>query len=336
MATRFRRDREADRLPSAAALSSFGSALAELAAADGPAPGVTTEPEPVLAGYGAGAYRFELDGAGPGWRGPLIVRTGSDATLAREATWIAAMQAAGFPVPELATPEPVEGMLVFRQPAGTALAERMLTELSDLPDLMKSFAALHTRLHRLPLSAAPDLAEADPLDELDRRLAEAGVGDALRTERTWLGEHRPTPGAPVPCHGDFNPVNVHGVGDASGDVVVNWTRARRLEAEFDAAVTLVGFWSVPLYLDNPVYRQGMKVARDPLIYGYLDGYWKATGEALDETRLRYWQGYHLVWLGAEVARRAAGRPPGPWEPPVHDPAGALSDVRERFVLITQP
>ena len=194
MATRFRRDRGGDRSPSAESLSSFGADLAALAAGQGGTPpAVAQEPEPVLAGFGPGAYRFELATDDPAWRGPLVVRTGADAVLAREAAWITAMAAAGYHVPELATPEPVDGMLVFRSPAGTPLAERMVTDLAGLPKLMAGFAELHARLHRLPVTAAPDLDEADPFDELDRRLAEVGAAEVLSTERAWLADNRPAP-----------------------------------------------------------------------------------------------------------------------------------------------
>jgi Phosphotransferase enzyme family len=304
-----------------------GEAVCDLAAADlGDRPACADDTEPIWAGWGPDAYRVRLGTDDPRWSGALVARTSPPGALARERAWVAAARDAGFPAPEPVTDGDARTVLVFRLPAGTNLAERMISDMPALPRLLGDFAGLHARLHELPppdAGATPDAPGEPALD--------SDATPAVVRQREWLDAHHPEPGDAVVCNGEFNPAHILRDGDEGPGVPVNWTAATRAEPEFDVAATLVGFWSVALY-GNAVQRRALKLVRDPLATTYLARYREAAARPLDDGRLRYWRAHHLHRLAAAIDHRLRRGATGPWDSSAHVaiPTRALRDVDREF------
>lgn len=328
-----------------------GAVAAAGAASLGHAVGLVDGPAPIFAGHGPGAYRVVLDPPHGAWSGPLVARPAPPADLRREAGWIAAVRSLGYPAPDLVA-DGSGGVLVIREPPGTNLAERMISDMAALPRLLADFGRLHAALHALP---APDLGadagalvDLDRLDSLDRLddMVDRGVrspGGAhgrVAALVAWLGEHRPAAERPVVCHGELNPVHVvvDGDGDDATMVPVNWTAAGLAEPAYDVAATLTGFWSTPLYVDSAVQRRLLKLIRDSLASAYLAAYREVAARPLDDARLDYWQAYHLCRSAAAIARCADRGPAGPWDTAAHvaQPAAALGEIERRVHELTAP
>lgn len=274
--------------------------------------------EPIYAGWGPDAYQVQ------GEEGTLVARTSSPATLERERAWVEAVRAEGYPAPELVAGIEA-GMLVFRRPPGTNLAERMIGDMPALPRLLADFGRLHAALHALPVPAGP------PVAEPEAPMPEEEPAPTIARQRAWLHrEGRPT-GRRVVCHGDLTPVHVLRDGDAAPGVPVNWTATTVAEPEHDVAATLVGFWSSALY-GNAVQRRLLRLARDPLASAYLSAYREVAPWPLEDGRLRYWQAFHLHRLAAAIDRRLRHGPAGPWDPAAHvaTPTRSLQEIDRRF------
>jgi aminoglycoside phosphotransferase (APT) family kinase protein len=231
---------------------------------------------------------------------------GDTAAVAHEAAWMSAVSRAGFPAPTPLTGPPV---LVFRQPDGVTVAEKMVTDMTGIPALMKRFAGLHVRLHGLPTAGMPD-APADAADELAESTGDPQVAPTVADEVGWLRQSRPPTKDPVPCHSQLSPVNVWLDGDDDASAV-GWGKARLADPEYDVAFTITGFWAAAIYLDNAIWRRGMKMARDPLVNAYVEAYREASPRPLDEFALRYWQVHHLTALAADCTRRELDLITGP-------------------------
>lgn len=302
-------------------------------AALGERPELTHGPEPVL-GYGPDAYRVQLATDDPHWSGTLVARASAPEVLRREAAWVTAVRAGGFPAPELVTDDAPDGALVFRQPAGDNLASAMVANITAVPQFLAAFGQLHARLHGLPTGevAAADDGRPAPLDELAGRVDLPEVRDAVERELAWLEDHRPPEDGVVMCHSELSPVSVYVEdSDTSTAVAVNWTRARLAEPALDVAATVTAFWSVPIFVDNALHRRALRMARDGLVTAYLNAYREAAPRPLDDDRLRYWQAFHLGWLATDIARRLQDAT-GPWDQGtvVVQPESTLDEVRERF------
>jgi aminoglycoside phosphotransferase (APT) family kinase protein len=275
--------------------------------------------EPIYAGWGPDAYQMGQDG-------DLVLRASPPATLDRERAWVEAVRAEGFPAPEpVAGADGGCGMLVFRRPPGTSLAERMIADMAALPRLLADFGRLHAALHALPVPAGP------PGPEPAAPEADAGAAPVVARQRAWLDRERPPAGHRVVCHGDLTPVHVVRNGDDSPGVPVNWTAATVAEPEYDVAATTVGFWSSALY-GNPVQRGALRMVREPLASAYIAAYREVAPWPLDDGRLRYWQAFHLHRLASAIDRRMRSGPAGPWDAAAHvaAPARSLRDVDRRF------
>ncbi|HEY7070797.1 MAG TPA: phosphotransferase, partial [Acidimicrobiales bacterium] len=132
--------------------------------------------EPIYAGWGPDAWQM-------GQNGDLVMRASAPATLDRERAWVEAVRAEGYPAPEpLAGADGGCGMLVFRRPPGTNLAERMIADMPALPRLLADFGRLHAALHALPVppgAARPDPAAPAPEPGPD-------AAPAVARQRDWL------------------------------------------------------------------------------------------------------------------------------------------------------
>jgi hypothetical protein len=302
-------------------------------------PELSSEPEPVL-GWGAHAYRLRLATDDPLWQGELVVSSAGTAAADVERAWLGVVRSAGFPAPHVVAHDPISGTLLFRQPGGTPLAERMVAEMMALPQLLAGFGRLHARLHALAVPAEP-VASSPALTDVEAVVARAddeAVREAVGTELGWLAQHRPAVTPPVVCHGQFSPVHIYsdGDGDDAVSVPVNWSGAGAGDPELDVAATLTGFWSGALYIDGVVQRRLYRMARDPLASGYLTAYEAAAPRPLDEAGLRYWQAYHLCRLAADIARCARYGPDDAWDPAaaVVQPRAALDEIRGRVAELT--
>jgi len=330
-------------------------------------------PEPIYAGYGPRAHRVRLDTRHPEWSGPLVARTGPADVLVAEAGWTDTVRTRGFPAPRLVA-DGSDGVLVFREPAGVNLAERMVTDMASLPQLLADFGRLHAALHALPAPIAgvpgPDGNLVAPSGHRDPgrpplvHATDDGDGaaddDRITAMAAWLAAHRPPTASPVICHGELTPVHVVLAGDekpgdgdadaspggngddghrdtrAAGAVVVNWMGAGVADAELDVAATLTGFWSTPLYVDSAVQRRVLRMVRDSLGSSYQAAYLEAADRPLDDDRLVYWQASHLCRIAVGVARCAARGPCGPWDTAAHvvQPDAALDEIERRFRDLT--
>ncbi len=113
-------------------------------------PELAGAPEPVL-GWGSHAYRVRLVADDPAWSAPLVVRSAGTDAAANERRWVDALGGCGYPVPTLLAHDWTGGSLVFREPEGIPLAERMFAEMMALPRLLAGFGRLHARLHAVDL-----------------------------------------------------------------------------------------------------------------------------------------------------------------------------------------
>jgi hypothetical protein len=350
-----------------------GAARTSAEPALGVLPDLAGPPEPVFAGCGPGAYRVRLATDHPVWGRPLLARVAPVPDLVREAAWIGWVRSTGFPAPHLVA-DGRTGVLVFREPAGTNLAERMITDMAALPRLLADFGRLHAALHALPPVDAPEgqavapapgpsrpggaadvgehdedgghcphhtgavdspgavdlVAEADDAAVAAALRADAADGAGVADQVAWLDGHAPTPGAPAVCHGDLHPAHVYLDGDAA--VPVNWTGAGLGDPERDVAATLTGFWTAALYVDSAVQRRVLKMVRDSLAGAYLAAYRDAARRPLDDTRLRYWQAFHLCRVGAGIVRHRIRGATGPWDTAAHvaQPSAALDELAREF------
>jgi len=308
------------------------------------------EPEPVIGGHGLDVYRFRLaldgaDGADGQWAGPLLARWTDPELLAREVAWTRTVRDAGFPAPELVAHEPQHELLVLPEPPGKNVIQLMVDDMAGVPRLLNDFGRLHARLHTLavePDGTGDAAADGGPalgsVAELTDRASSDAVRAAVADELAWLDRNAPGPGRRVVCHGELHPAHVYvDPDDPSTTVVVNWARARLADPEIDVACALSAFWFAPYFLDNALYRKGMKMARDSLASSYLDAYRDAAAEPLDDARLAYWQAYQFGSLATDLAHRVHHGPRSRWDPMagVVNPERTLDEVRERFWELTR-
>jgi aminoglycoside phosphotransferase (APT) family kinase protein len=305
---------------------------------------------------GRGAYVCRLAGElPPPWNGELVVRVrpggaadGADgvsgaAALRREATWHDLAAAGGVAVPRVLALEASDAAgdpaLVTGGGRGRPLLQCMATNFGLIPELISLLGELHARIHAVPADTAAIAATsvASPFEELalDSALASTPAeGIAPQIESLRSGARGP--GAPVVCHGDFQPSAVRvDPGDLGGAVVTNWSSARLAEREYDVALTILMFWSAPYLAPGRGQRKMLKTVREMLIEGYRASYERHA--PLDGERLRYWGAFHaLVWQ----ARLAAPPPddPDPWDPAalVTFPDAYRRDLGRRVARLTQP
>jgi aminoglycoside phosphotransferase (APT) family kinase protein len=105
---------------------------------------------------------------------------------------------------------------------------------------------------------------------------------------SWLRSHRPSPGSPVICHGDFHPRNLLVAGGRLTGVL-DWPNTLVADAELDVAATLNILRFVPADLAAPskVTRALAEIARPILVARYLRGYRRR--RRLDPDRLAYYE-----------------------------------------------
>jgi aminoglycoside phosphotransferase (APT) family kinase protein len=315
------------------------------------------DPEPVPIGFGRNAFACRLAGidAAP-WSQELVVHVcAGPAAAGREAAWHAWADGQGFPVARVlaAWREGPYGVVLAR-PGLESSAARMIADPWVMPEVVGSLGRLHARLHAQPVADAPGpvLDWATALDRLDARIARAAAARAgadrpaspqaaaeavgLGEQRAWLAAHDPGPVAPVPCHGEFTPVNVHvDPQDPLSAVVTCWSAATLCDREYDLALSELAFWTAAYLSPDGGHRAMLERARAHMLDGYTAGY-RATGGASDRRRLEHWGAYHACSWSA-LAVTFSHRPPFrslPEEWDGVDSAAALAayraDVAGRF------
>lgn len=303
------------------------------------------DPEPLAIGFGAGAFACRLAGVGEQlWSGPLVVRVrATSEEVAAESAWHRWADGQGFPAPRLLAS-------YVDEPCGVVLADpglepsisRMASDFANLPAIIGSLGRLQARLHSEPASVAPGPVRdwAAALGRLDAKLAESGAVrrelDMVR-QRRWLGSHDPGPVVPVPCHGEFTPLNVHlPPGDTSAAVVAAWGEASLCDREYDLAASHLALWSSPYVAPDKGHRRLLKLARSAVITGYDTGYRATAGTQPDDRRLAAWGAYHACWysLATAVAPVPVAEENG-WNPAelVKVRAGYRRDLSKRFASL---
>ena len=165
-----------------------GEAARDLAAADlGGRPACADDTAPIWAGWGPDAYRVRLATDDPRWTGTLVARTSAPDALARERAWVIAARDAGYPAPEPVTDGDAPTLLVFRQPAGTNLAEHMISRHGGPPPPAR-------RLRPSARPAPRPAADAGAAPDAPRRPALDGDAAARGGPPAGVAR-RPPPGA---------------------------------------------------------------------------------------------------------------------------------------------
>jgi aminoglycoside phosphotransferase len=307
----------------------------------------------VAAEGGWGAHVCRLAGElPPHWDGELVVRVrpgdGPDgvdgaAAVRREATWHELAAAGGVAVPRVlavgARDAAGDAVLVTERGRGRPLLQCMATNFALIPDLVSLLGELHASVHAVPADTAAVAAASvtSPFEELelDAALASTPEGEGIASQIERLRGSARGGGAPVVCHGDFQPSAVRvDPGDLGGAVVTNWSSARLAEREYDVALTILMFWSAPYLAPGRGQRKMLKTVREMLIEGYRAAYERRA--PLDGERLRYWGAFHaLAWQ----ARLAAPAPdhPDPWDPAalVTFPDAYRRDLARRVARLAQ-
>ena len=309
------------------------------------------EPPQALAGaFGRGAYACRLgDGLPPPWDAPVVVRVTSTDAATREAAWHAFLAGRGYAVPPVlavvdtgAPPDAGDdAAIVLGQGPELSLMESLGQNPIAIPQLLRSMAEAHARLHQVPSGGAPaPPAGRAPLASLDASLEASGLTADFAAERAWLHGHVPPSGAATVCHGDLQPAAMRLDGDDTATaMLVNWSAALVADAEYDLALTLLMFWSAPYLAEGMGQRKMLKTVRDMITDGYLAAYRATEGSApLDEDRLRYWGAFHaLRWSVALAAAERAGGPADVWDPVglVQHQASYRKDLARRFARLTR-
>ena len=251
---------------------------------------------------------FTGDGLPGEWSRPLVMRIKSDAERAPEAAREATIQAwaadHGYPAPRVLQVFGPGELLdrpaqVMERAGGSLLSDAMLQAPWRIRRLVGAFAALHARLHALPINGFPT--DEDVLDRrlrLTRHVAAAldhdGLSRALARVEAAAPALRAAPA--VGCHGDFHPLNVLVAG---GDMsVIDWTDAGLGDRHADVARTVALFQLAAIAAGSPVERRVLEVMGPRLARRYLRAY--RIHAPVEDRRLAAWTPVHLLHGWAQV------------------------------------
>lgn len=277
---------------------------------------------PLSGGFDTSIYAIRLRHAPAVFAGPLVLRImppygDPGPRVLRERAIQNTVANQGYPAPRVlaVTTDPVPlgaPFLVMERLPGVVLLDAQRLGMAGV------LVDAQVRLHGL--KAAPLLAALDQesgsggrvtvefdgyLRSLEYRVARAEL-EGLKPGLSWLRNHRPAPGPPVICHGDFHPRNLLiAAGRVTG--VVDWPNALVADAEFDVASTLNILRFVPADLAAPsrVTRALAEVARPILVARYLRGYRRRRG--LDPDRLAYYEVATAMRALVQTGEARAGR-----------------------------
>lgn len=305
--------------------SSVGRALTSFVAGHLGVTGVrlAEAPEQVPHGWDTYTFFFRLEGAGipAEWTRPLVLRLYPDAEQQPRAETEFAIQrfvsGRGFPAPrplvlvDAGGPFGLPFMIMERLP-GRTMVHDMGFNPFRAARLIKRMAAMHARLHAIPVDGWPLPNDGAPL--VDRLLALMRAdADRLNVHvaddaMAWLEQRREAvvPEEPALCHGDFHPLNL--VVDRDGSMgAVDWGMAAVGDRHCDVANTLLLVTKVPTGSLGRAQQAVAGVLRRWAAAGYLRAYRELL--PLDDARLRYWEMFQSVrwWMAFEffVSRGSA-------------------------------
>jgi aminoglycoside phosphotransferase (APT) family kinase protein len=273
------------------------------ASLDAPAVDLAGPLTPLSGGFDTSIYALALRQAPAAFTGLVVLRVlpahHDPARALRERVIQNAVAGQGYPAPRVlvvtADARPLGApFLLMEHLPGRVLIDAQRVGMAGV--LAEAQARLHD-LHAAPVLAALD---ADPatggrgavgfdtyLETLQARASRAAL-DGLAPTLRWLHEHRPSPGVPVICHGDFHPRNLL-VLDGRLTGVVDWPNALVADAEFDVAATLDILRFVPFNLVGVPRVVGLlaRWAQPILAARYLAAYRRR--RPLDRERLAYYE-----------------------------------------------
>lgn len=249
----------------------------------------------------------------------VVLRVKGEARLVddarREAAVHSWLSVRGYPVPRiLAVVEPgvasIGPIQVMERASGASMLDAATRRPWSVPDLLDRLAALHQRLHLLPLDGCPtDLDVVERRLRLPRRVAESQGHEGLRHGIARMEElaDRFEDAPQAVCHGDFHPLNA--IVDGSSVSIIDWTDAGLGDRHCDIARTVALFDLAPIVAGNAVERSVLRVVGPRLGAAYRRRY--DAGMSIDPDRLALWTPLHLLhdWSQALAgSTRAASMP----------------------------
>jgi aminoglycoside phosphotransferase (APT) family kinase protein len=246
---------------------------------------------------GATNETWSLDAVRDAGVEPLILRRSAAGrgpgvlTLQAEARVLSAVHHCNVPVPEVRyvlTPDDGlgEGFLMQRI-AGATLPGKILRDASLAsvrPQLASQLGHIAAAIHAVDLSELAELPLLDAHRQLDH------LHSQYRTQETarpvfdlafrWLREHLPPAVTPVLVHGDYRHGNLI-IGAQGVHAVLDWELAHVGDPAEDLAWMCIPPWRFG-ELDQPVGGFGLR-------HDLLAAYARASGRAIDEARLEWWE-----------------------------------------------
>jgi len=224
--------------------------------------------------------------------------------MRREIEGLLLADRAGVPVPKLLLSsdqlEIGRPFVLTEYVSGTSIARRILRD-EEFASARETFASdcgrILARLHGAR-DAAEHWPHEDPLQELERyRVDAAYPSPVLAASMRWLDKHRPAPSRLSPVHRDFRLGNLM-LTRAGIVAVLDWETCHLSDPYEDLAWLCARAWRYGS--DRPVGGIG---EMDDL----LDSYARQSGQAIDISRLRWWQVFAATrWGLASGARPRAG------------------------------
>ena len=194
-------------------------------------------------------------------------------------------------------------------------------------------AAVHARLHQLPLDGLPRPSRPfleRQLERLQKAVADyqlSGMAEGL----DWLLKHRPAEAESSSLlHLDFHPKNIL-VHKGRCSAVLDWSESDVGDRHADAAVALLMIDTAPVEEATAWDRFMLPIGRFITHNQYLRIYRRRL--PLDERRLRYYQAWsafrRLSWYGSWLAAgpQVMGYKPGA---AVHVQPGHVADLQQYF------
>ncbi|MEE2034918.1 phosphotransferase family protein [Rhodococcus sp. CC-R104] len=275
-------------------------ALAEVLAGQGSTAVSVTELRRLTGGASRQIFSFDAV-RGDGTRSAYVLRRdpsghGDAPRMRAEAACLRAARAAGVPVPRVVSaadtaPGLDSPFLIMERLPGESIPRRILRDESlaaARARLAHDLGAIAARIHAVPVSEVPMLADDDPLDAIsgiyrDFHEPRPVVEIALR----WLAAHRPETHRKVLVHGDFRLGNLL-VGTGGVEGVLDWELAHRGDPIEDLGWLCVRAWRFGG--TAPVAGVG---TREELLDGYeREAHWRP-----DLNDLHWWEVFGtLRWL----------------------------------------
>lgn len=242
---------------------------------------------------GASRETWALDLRGPHDARPLVLQRLRPGTVSGgpgmtgEATLMRLAGAAGVPVPNVVADDAGEALgapcIVMDRLDGETIARKLLRDeawATARERATEQTGAALARIHRLATDQAPQLRDADQLEEMRGLLH--GLTEphpALELAVRWLDAHRPPPTTRGVVHGDFRLGNL--LFDADGLAgVLDWELAHLGDPAEDLGWYCVRAWR----FGSPLPAGGMGTRED-----LLTAYRAAGGAAIEPATLRWWE-----------------------------------------------